>query len=130
MLFSVDEKDPRPLYEQIVMQVKAAVVDGRLSVGEILPGVRELADGLGVNLHTVHKAYQRLRDSGIIDLRIGRRARVAARTPPAGKREVDRTIMRRIEEIAADAALLGVSRQEFSRIVERAVAGKLKGAPS
>ena len=128
MLFSVDEKDPHPLYEQIVTQVKGAVAEGRLSVGEILPGVRELADGLGLNLHTVHKAYQRLRDAGIIDLRIGRRARVAARARPAGKRQVDRTIVRRVEEIAAEAAMLGVTRQEFTRIVERATAGKLRGA--
>ena len=130
MFFSIDEKDPRPFYEQIVSQVKAAVADGRLPVGEILPGVRDLADGLGVNLHTVHKAYQRLRDAGIIDLRIGRNARIAARARPAGKRQVQRTIGRRVEEIAAEAAMLGVTRQEFSRIVQRAVAGKLKGAAS
>ena len=130
MLFSVDEKNPRPLYEQIISQIKEAVADGRLAVGEVLPGVRELADGLGVNLHTVHKAYQRLRDAGIVDLRLGRRARVAARARPAGKRQVEKAIVRRIEEIATEAAMLGVTRQEFSRIVERAAAGKLKGAAS
>ena len=48
----------------------------------------------------------------------------------AGKRQVERTIVRRIEEIATEAAMLGVTRQEFSRIVERAAAGKLKGATS
>jgi DNA-binding transcriptional regulator YhcF (GntR family) len=130
MLFSVDDRDPRPLYEQIVTEIKAAVADGRLSIGEILPGVRELADGLGVNLHTVHKAYQRLRDAGVIDLRIGRRARVATRGRPAGRRQVEKTIVRRVEELATDAAMLGVTRQEFSRIVERAAAGKLRGATS
>jgi len=130
LLFSVDEKNPSPLYEQIISQIKEAVADGRLPVGEMLPGVRELADGLGVNLHTVHKAYQRLRDAGIIDLRLGRRARVAARARRAGKRRVEKTIVRRIEEIATEAAMLGVTRQEFSRIVERAAAGKLKRATS
>lgn len=130
MLFGVDEKDPRPLYEQIVTQVKGAVAEGRLSVGEILPGVRELAEGLGVNLHTVHKAYQRLRDAGVIDLRVGRRARVAARSRPAGRRQVERAIVRRVEEIANEAAMLGVTREEFGSIVERAVAGKLAGGIS
>jgi DNA-binding transcriptional regulator YhcF (GntR family) len=130
MLFSVDEQDPRPLYEQIVAGVKSAVADGRLAVGELLPGVRELAGGLGVNLHTVHKAYQCLRDDGVIDLRLGRRARISARRGPASKRIVQQKVGRRLEEIVTEAAMLGVSREEFAAMVERLTADKLKGAES
>ena len=77
MLFAIDDRDPRALFEQIVSQIKGAVAEGKLPIGQTLPGVRELADGLGVNLHTVHKAYQRLRDDGVIELRLGRRASIA-----------------------------------------------------
>jgi GntR family transcriptional regulator len=126
VLFSIDESDPRPLYEQIASQVKSAVAEGRLAPGEVLPGVRELAGGLGINLHTGHKAYQRLRDAGVIELHLGRRARVAVRGRASDKRKVMRAIARRIEDAATDAALLGISRGEFNRIVERAGAGKLR----
>jgi GntR family transcriptional regulator len=125
MLFSINDRDPRPLFEQIVSQVKAAVAEGKLRVGDALPGVRELAEGLGVNLHTVHKAYQRLRDEGVIELRLGRRARIARRDRPAGKRIVREKVVRRLEDAASDAAILGVSAEEFRQFVEAIVARKL-----
>jgi GntR family transcriptional regulator len=126
MLFSISERDPTPLFEQIVSQIKSAVAEGKLAVGEPLPGVRDLADGLGVNLHTVHKAYQRLRDEGVIDLRLGRRARVARRDRPAGKKRVREKVIRRLEEAASEAAMLGVSAAEFRRFVDAIIARKLE----
>jgi GntR family transcriptional regulator len=126
MLFAVNERDPRALFEQIISQIKGAVAEGKLEVGQSLPGVRDLADGLGVNLHTVHKAYQRLRDEGIIELRLGRCARVAKRDRPAGKRVVKEKVLRRLEEAASEAAMLGVSAQEFRRFVDAVVARKLE----
>jgi GntR family transcriptional regulator len=125
MLFAIDDRDPRALFEQIVSQIKGAVAEGKLPIGQTLPGVRELADGLGVNLHTVHKAYQRLRDDGVIELRLGRRARIAPRDRPAGKRIVKEKVLRRLEEAASEAAMLGVSADEFRRFVDAIVARKL-----
>ena len=84
MLFAIDDRNPTPLFEQIVSQIKGAVAEGKLEIGQSLPGVRELADGLGVNLHTVHKAYQRLRDQGVIELRLGKRAQVGAASARRG----------------------------------------------
>lgn len=125
MLFTIDHRDPRPLFEQIICQVKAAVAEGKLEVGRPLPGVRELADGLGLNLHTVHKAYQRLRDEGIIELRLGRRARIVRRDRPAAKRIVREKVVRRLEDAANDAAMLGVSARQFRQFVDGIIARKL-----
>ena len=125
MLFAIDDRNPTPLFEQIVSQIKGAVAEGKLEIGQSLPGVRELADGLGVNLHTVHKAYQRLRDQGVIELRLGKRARWRARERPAGKRVVNEKVVRRLEDAASEAAMLGVSAEEFRRLVEAIVARKL-----
>jgi len=127
MLFAINDRDPTPLFEQIVSQIKGAVAEGKLEIGQSLPGVRELAEGLGVNLHTVHKAYQRLRDQGVIGLRLGRRARVARRDRPAGKRIVNEKVVRRLEDAASEAAMLGVSADEFRRFVDAIGARKLNG---
>jgi len=67
MLLSLDDNDSRPIYRQLTMQVKAHI--RRVTS---LPSVRELVSPLGINLHTVHKAYQTLRDGGVIQLLGGR----------------------------------------------------------
>lgn len=82
MLIRIDPADPRPLHAQIELQVREAIGDGSLQPGERLPPARELAGDLGVNVHTVLKAYGSLRDSGLIELRPRRGAVVAPAAPP------------------------------------------------
>jgi GntR family transcriptional regulator len=120
MLIAIDERDPRPLYLQIVAQVKEQVQRGDLRPGDELPPVRELAGSLGINLHTVRSAYLRLRDQGVIDLRLGRRARIAHRqqaevTPS----EADRTLGAQVRELVADAFLLGLSTEDLHALLDR-----------
>jgi GntR family transcriptional regulator len=82
MLIRIDATDPSPLYEQIELQVRSAVGDGSLPPGERLPTARELAEDIGVNVHTVLRAYGSLRDAGLIELRPRRGAVVSAASPP------------------------------------------------
>ena len=82
MLIRIDPADPRPLYEQIELQVRAAIGDGSLASGDRLPPARELGEDIGVNAHTVLKAYAELRDAGLIELRPRRGAVVSAASPP------------------------------------------------
>jgi GntR family transcriptional regulator len=82
MLIRIDPGDPRPLYEQIELQVRAAIGDGLLVAGERLPPARELAEDIGVNVHTVLRAYGALRDAGLIELRPRRGAVVSSASPP------------------------------------------------
>ena len=82
MLIRIDPGDPRPLYEQIELQVRAAIGDGALPPGERLPPARELAEDIGVNVHTVLRAYGSLRDAGLIELRPRRGAVVTSASSP------------------------------------------------
>jgi GntR family transcriptional regulator len=119
MLISVSEKDSRPIYLQIIAQVKVQIRDGLLSPGDELPSVRELADSLGVNLHTVHKAYQVLRDQGVIYLRLGQRAKVAElREAPASRDEVESVLVGRLNDLITEAFHLGLSTADFRALVE------------
>ncbi len=120
MLIAIDERDQRPLYLQIAAQVKEQVQQGELRPGDELPPVRELAGSLGINLHTVRSAYLRLRDQGVIDLRLGRRARIAQRqqavvTPS----EAERTLGAQVRELVADAFLLGLSTDDLHALLDR-----------
>ncbi len=119
MLIAIDGKDPRPLYLQIAAQVKEQVQRGELQPGDELPPVRELADSLGINLHTVRSAYLRLRDQGVIDLRLGRRARIANRqTLALTPSEANRTLGAQVRELVADAFLLGLSTKDLHTLLD------------
>ncbi len=69
MIIRVDQKAREPLYLQIRSQIIGAIARGDLEPGQALPSVRSLGDDLGINLHTVNKAYAVLRDEGYILMR-------------------------------------------------------------
>lgn len=79
MFIRLDPTRPTPLAEQLAAGLRASIVDGRLSGGERLPPARSLAADLDVNVHTVLRAYHRLRDEQLIELHRGRGAVVAVR---------------------------------------------------
>jgi GntR family transcriptional regulator len=79
MQIRVDPTRSTLLHEQLASGIRASIVDGRLAGGERLPAARELAASAGVNVHTVLRAYRRLRDEGFIELHRGRGAVVAVR---------------------------------------------------
>ncbi len=69
MILRIDQTSPDPIYQQIRDEIVAAIARGELKAGDRLPGVRALASDLGVNLHTVNKAYAVLRDEGYLLMR-------------------------------------------------------------
>jgi GntR family transcriptional regulator len=119
MWLSIDEKDNRPLYLQIINQIKEQVSKGILKTGDELPSVRELADSLGINLHTVRSAYLKLREQGIINLRLGRRATVARLLPYTDNKESDDRLERSIRELVTEAHLMGLSDIELRKLIDK-----------
>src|SRR4030042_943995 len=117
MLLSIDERDTRPLYLQIINQIKEQMRKGVLKPGDELPSVREMADSLGINMHTVRSAYLKLRDQEIINLRLGRRATIARLQQPRNTPGVQADIEARFEELITDALLMGLSPEEIKKIV-------------
>ena len=67
MLFKVDFKSGKPVYLQVVDQIKAAAASGALHAGESLPSIRPLAEELRVNRNTIAKAYTELESQGVIE---------------------------------------------------------------
>lgn len=68
MILRIDHASADPLYLQIRTQIIAAIARGELESGQALPSVRKLATELGINLHTVNKAYAVLRDEGYVEV--------------------------------------------------------------
>lgn len=83
MLLTVEPDGDDPIYQQLRDQIVVAVATGVLAPGDALPTTRQLAADLGINMHTVNKAYDRLRAEGLV--RLGRRTgAVIARGPGDG----------------------------------------------
>ena len=118
MFLPIDPSSGLPVYRQIMEQVRRMIVAGRLSAGERLPSVRELAETLGINPLTVGKAYGELERAGIIEMRRGlgmfvRPGRSDARAEmPAGVAEAARRFV-------LEAAQAGLGAQEAAKLVER-----------
>lgn len=81
MILTVDEASDVPIYTQLRDQIVVAIADGNLADGESLPSTRQLAADLGVNFHTVHKAYDLLRREGLVVLNRRAGAMVRRRDP-------------------------------------------------
>jgi GntR family transcriptional regulator len=118
MLVSINEQDTRPVYVQIVNQIKEQIRRRTLKSGDELPAVRELAASLGINMHTVRRAYGVLRDQKLLVFRLGQQAKVAKlRSQPASSQEVAAAIGERLQELITETFLLGLSPDDFRNLV-------------
>lgn len=79
MYITIDERDRRPIYQQVVDEIKALIATGELPQGTSLPPVRQIAADLGVNLNTIAFAYRRLQKEGLVTIKHGAGAIVTSR---------------------------------------------------
>ena len=110
MLLQLDPASGLPLYRQIAVAVRTAVRNEEIEPGDRLPAARDLATALGVNMHTVLRAYANLRDEGLVELRRGRGAVVLQR-PNDGLRHL-------AKELASAARDDGIGLDELVAILK------------
>lgn len=77
MFILIDLESDIPIYSQIENQITIGIARGDLSYGELMPSVRKLGADLGVNFHTVNKAYKNLVNKGYLVTDRGSGTRVA-----------------------------------------------------
>lgn len=117
MLFSVNFKSSKPVYLQLVDQVKAAAASGALRVGEPLPSIRPLAEDLRVNRNTVAKAYAQLEAEGVIETSQGRGSFLKTVQSPLKKEARRKLLVGELDEAIVRAHHLQVTRAEFLDLV-------------
>jgi len=126
MLFRTNPSLGTPIYLQLMEQVKHAVETGALRAGDQLPGIRPLAEELVVNPNTVAKAYRELEHEGVIELRHGAGAFIAATAK--GRKVADKVRLAQpivtgaVEKLRAK----GLSDEEIRRLFEAELAGLTK----
>ncbi|QYM75542.1 GntR family transcriptional regulator [Leucobacter luti] len=123
MLVRIDEASELPLYTQIANSVREDIASGRVGPGQVLPPAREVATGLEINVHTVLRAYQLLRDEGLVDLK---RRRGAVITAAAG---AVAELRGEVAALVAHAASLGVSPALLASVVATTTPAPVPPAP-
>lgn len=118
MRFSLNFKSGKPVYLQVVDQVKAAAAAGTIQPGEPLPSIRPLAEELRVNRNTVAKAYAELESQGVIETIAGKGCFVRANNSPLKKAVRVELVTHAIDEAVVQAHHLQVSRAELLRLTE------------
>lgn len=114
-LFDISNAFKKPIYLQLLEQGRKAILSGYLSPGEKLPTIRDIALELGINHHTVAKAYQKLESEGLIIMRQGKGAHVVTNIPESKKKEY---IHKKLQEVTNEAKELNVNKKELIEMLE------------
>jgi GntR family transcriptional regulator len=109
-------KSGKPVYLQLVDQVKAAAAAGAIRSGEPLPSIRPLAEELRVNRNTVAKAYAQLESEGVIETLAGKGCFVKKNGSPLRKDVRLKLLAQEIDQVVTEAHHLQVSKADFLRL--------------
>ena len=115
MLIEIDFNSDEAIYVQLCNQIIMGIATSQLQEGENLPSVRQLADTIGINMHTVNKAYTVLRQEGFVNIDRRRGAVIA----------VDVNKARALQEMKETLAILlakgscrNISKEEVHALID------------
>ena|SRR5262245_29356927 len=117
MLLQINYKSGKPVYLQVVDQIKAAAASGVLKPGEALPCIRPLAEELRVNRNTIAKAYSELESLGVIETLPGKGCFLKENHSPLRKDIRRKMLIEEIDQAIVQAHHLQVSRDEFLELM-------------
>ena len=118
MFVRIDQALDVPLYQQLRNEIVRGIAQEKLAPGDALPSVRNLASDLGINLHTVNKAYALLRDEGYVEMKGRKGAFVSQPAAVAGTAAAKERLSRDIHQLALAFKASGGARQEFEQQVK------------
>ena len=128
MLISIDAADARPIYVQIMDEIRRAVVLGTVKPDDPLPSVRQLAGELKVNPNTVQQAYRELERDGLVYVRRGQGTFVAEEAAVQTEKERGELARMVAERALREAYRNGVSSSDLVAAIEEAAkAGPAQG---
>ncbi|MBR2551629.1 MAG: GntR family transcriptional regulator [Erysipelotrichaceae bacterium] len=114
MILNFDFNSSVPIYQQLRNQIVVGIAEGKLKPGEQLPTIRALAEESGINMMTVSKAYQILKQEGYIttDRRSGAKVAVSDRN------EIPAATLEQLRLHLSELRLAGLTKEEILRICE------------
>ncbi|MGY3703456.1 hypothetical protein BW731_11545 [Vagococcus martis] len=106
-MIEIDTESLVPIYSQLIFQIKRAIVLGDLTHGQSMPSVRSLAGDIGVNMHTINKAYKLLVDEGVL-VQEKKGFKVSEKEVIQTSVENSQQIQQKIDELLIDSLIFGI----------------------
>lgn len=113
MFVELDLQSEVPLYMQLANQLLEGIVSGYLNPGDSLPSVRSLAADLSINLHTVNKAYQVLKQDGFLQVHRKRGVVVHPEGMPGVTDAFREKLANQLRPLAVEAMVRAMNEEEF-----------------
>lgn len=114
MLLQIDLQSESPIYTQIAQQIIEGIAKKQLAANEPLPSVRSLASDLGINLHTVNKAYTILKQEGYVHIHRQKGVTVGNVPLPPADAAYFETLQARLRPLVAEATCRQVDEEAFT----------------
>ena len=115
MRIELNFSSEKPIYEQLYESIIKAMATSELKANESLPSVRALAEEIGINLHTVNKAYNLLKDEGYITVD-RRKGAIVNKLPIISSQVHQNALNDALSVLTAKAHLMGMDEAEFSKL--------------
>ncbi len=122
MILRVEKGSAVPISSQIAQQIAMLCASGKLTSGDRLPSVRELARELAVNQNTILRVYERLVREGLLEMRHGQGTFVAADSQSASLASHRERLVDELRQLARQGIALGLSADEFHALLSEAIA--------
>lgn len=119
MLLTVNLESGQPIYLQIRNSVVEGIADGSLKDGDPLPSVRALASELGVNLHTVNKAYHLLKIEGFVKMLRSRGTVVSIQGLGRDSKDFMDAAGMVLKNIVSEAVTRSIGREQLTGMINR-----------
>ena len=117
MDFYISHSSNKPIYEQIMAQIKSQILSGVLKEGDALPSIRVLARELRISVITTKRAYDELEHEGLLHSVAGKGTFVAAANPQLLREEKMRQLEDLLQKAVDSAKEHGFSLEDLTRIV-------------
>ena len=125
-LITIDFSSSKPIYRQLVDRIIALIASEDLIPGDTLPSSRKMSSLLGINYHTVNKAYDILIDAGFAEMN-HKRVKVIGKIRKKNDEKIDPDWLERDRLIIAEAISRGYSKQKIMDSVESIIDSILGG---
>ncbi|AUS96683.1 GntR family transcriptional regulator [Clostridium thermosuccinogenes] len=118
MKIIISNSSDKPIYDQIVEQIKNLIINGELAEAEMLPSIRNLAKELQISVITTKRAYEELEREGYIVSVPGKGSFVSAQNKDLLKEARIRIIEEKLAEAVQAARTVGISMEELSEMLK------------